>query len=167
MQTLWIFDVSALLKIHELTDQNSLNELLDQLTIQIEKGRAGFPRAVVDELKKYARSEPITFWAQGLGKSIRDCSPGWANYSAVMDVVSKAGYDEGIENIDGSDSSIVAAAAFAFKKRTDGADFRVVSEDRGSLPLRPTMEQVCGLLGHDMVCTRDALDGLGLNEFLR
>jgi hypothetical protein len=162
-----LFDVSGLLRLSDITKQADFNELLEALTQHIEKGKAGFPRRVVEELKVLARDEPITQWCIGLGNGIRHCNPTYSYFQAIMDVVAELGFDEGLENPDGSEPSFIYTVARSYFWRLDGQEVVIVSEDVGDHPLRPTMEQLCDRLSCPMIDARSAVRELSLSRFLR
>jgi hypothetical protein len=76
------------------------------------------------------------------------------------------GYDEGLEDIDGSDPAIIELAADAHMLESTNVEFWVVSEDRGSAPLRPTMQEICTKCGWAMLGISAGLKSLGLEELL-
>jgi hypothetical protein len=76
------------------------------------------------------------------------------------------GYDTGLEDMDGGDPTIVELAAIGHLLQEANMEFRMISEDRGSHPLRPTMEEVCAYCGWEMLGIRDGLKSLGLEEYL-
>ena len=113
------------------------------------------------------RSEPITFWACGLGKKINGFNASVDDKLAVMNVFQlEMGYDTGLEDMDGSDPTIVELAAIGHSMQVINLEFWMISEDRGSTPLRSTMEEVCAHWGWNMLGIRDGLKSLGLEDFL-
>ena len=53
------------------------------------------------------------------------------------------GFEEGLEDIDGKEPSLVDVAAYARQLSCEQRDFVVVTEDYGEAPLRPTMGFLC------------------------
>lgn len=166
MSRVLVFDASGLMKVRDLARPYALVELVDELRIRVEKGRAGFPSQVVEELKVLARDESITQWAIGLGRTLKAYRAPYDFVIPVMEVVCDLGFDEGLESPDGSEPSIVYAAAAACRARHEGRKVCLVSEDVGGLPHRPSMMELASALSIDIVSARTALLELGLDHHL-
>lgn len=137
------------------------------MTVLVEDRVLLFPRAVVKELEVLGRGERITIWATGVGKKINEFNALVEDKMAVMYVFQlEMGYDAGLEDMDGSDPAIVELAAIGHYLQETNVEFRMISEERGSAPLRPTMEEVCTHYGWKMLGIRDGLESLGLEEYL-
>ena len=152
--------------VRDIVRSSEFNELIGRFTVQIEKGRAGFPGQVVDELKVLARDEPITRWCIGLGRTLKAYAALNEYVVPVMETVAELGYEEGVENPDGSEPSLIYAAALACRYLQENRTVSVVTEDRGSLPLRPSMETLANELGIDTITTQWALTKLDLDDLL-
>ena len=160
-------DTSALLAIAGCSNPGKLPELLACMSELIDDNVLRFPKAVVKELEVFGRNEAVMYWAIGLGKTLGAFSASADDKLAVMQVFQlEMGYDTGLEDIDGSDPTIVELAAIGQMLHTLNMEFWMVSEDRGSTPLRPTMEEVCAHSGWTMLGIREGLKSLGLEEYL-
>ncbi|MFG3603758.1 hypothetical protein [Micromonospora chersina] len=166
MGRLLILDASSLLTIERVTQPDCFNELLEEVTRQVQKGDFGFPKEVVAELKIIGRHEAVTRWSVGLGLSLRPYAAHFNDLANIMEIVADLGFDEGIEKPDGTEASLAYAAATAFRYHASGRDCCIVSEDTGVLPHRPSMEQLGSAFGCPMLRTREALLEMGLDGFL-
>jgi hypothetical protein len=162
-----VIDSSALLAVAGCTDPAKHLELCQRLTELVDEEVLRFPRAVVKELEVLGRSEPITFWATGLGKKINRFNADVGEKVTIMQIFQlDMGYDAGLEDMDGGDPTIVELAAAGQFLQERRVEFWMISEDRGSTPLRPTMEEVCAQCGWAMLGIHDGLKSLGLEDYL-
>lgn len=160
-------DSSALLAISGCCDPNRYLELCTCMAELIDDNVLRFPKAVVKELEILGRNEPITFWASGLGKKINTFNADILDKMTVMSVFQlHMGYDSGLEDMDGGEPTIIELAALGYNMQELHLEFWMISEDRGSTPLRPTMEQLCAEWGWNMLDIREGLKSLGLEDFL-
>jgi hypothetical protein len=163
-----IVDAPALMRMQGCCHADQFPELLLCLTDFVEDGTLRFPRAVANELQVYARGEQVTAWAIGIGKKLRDFSVDVEYKLAVMQMIQlQMGYDSGLEDMDGGDPAIIELAAAGHMFESINMEFWIISEDRGSAPLRPTMEEICQLRTWPMLGASDGLKSLGLEQFLR
>jgi hypothetical protein len=160
-------DTSALLAVPRCSDPAKFPELLGRMRELIEDNALQFPKAVVQEVEVLARGDPIMYWAIGLGKTINKFSADVDHKLAVMNMFqSEMGYDTGLEDMDGSDPTIVELAAVCHMFHQIHMEFWMISEDWGTAPLKPTMEEVCAHTGWNMLGIRDGLKSLGLEDYL-
>jgi hypothetical protein len=165
--TCHVIDSSALLAIGGCTSKARFPELLNSLTARVQDSILWLPRAVVKELSVMGRDESVTFWGIGLGNALRPFSADIEHKIAIMhELQLEMGYEEGIEDVDGSEPAIVEVCAIAHMLRARTIPFRIISEDRGLAPLRPTMAEMCAHFEWVMVDVREGLKGLDLEEYL-
>lgn len=162
MPAIIIADATGLLGLHSLAPATKVGALFDAVTLRLEAGTLRFPREVVDELQVIARFEFIAGWASGLGSTRDKWTSEVVYMRPVMALVSNLGYEEGFDSLDGQDPSSAYVARMCFDLEAQGADFRVLSTDLGSGPLSPTMEQICGAAGWDIISPQDCLTHLSL-----
>jgi len=155
-------DAPALMGLRGCCDTEQFLGMLQRLTELVEDGILRFPRAVMKDLQVVAKGEPITAWVIGLGKSLRLFSVDYEYKLAVMQMIQdEFQYDAGLEDMNGGDPAIIELAATGHMFESLNLDFWIVSEDRGTAPLRPTMEQICQLRNWPMVGACDGLKSLG------
>ena len=167
MVSFHIMDATALLSVESCCKPSRLPELLLRLDDLMDENVLRIPKAVVKELDILGRGESVTFWALGMNRTLNKFAATVDDKLAVMQIFQlEMGYDSGLEDIDGSDPTIIELAAIGYMLQSLNHEFRIVSEDQGSTPLRPTMEEVCAYCGWTMLNTRDGLKSMGLEEYL-
>lgn len=148
-------------------DGKRFPELLQHLAELVEDDVLRFPRAVMMDLKVLARDEQITAWAIGLSKKLSNFAVDIEYKIPVMNMLqAQFGYEAGLEDMDGSDPSIIELVAAACMFEELSIEFWIVSEDRGSTPLRPTMEEICRLRTWPILSASEGVKNLGLQEYL-
>jgi hypothetical protein len=144
----FLADATAILGLSDMIHPSNVDRAFDEFTSRVEAEQFGFPRAVLEDLRVRARGEPITAWAAGLGSNLRSFAASIQYRSWLMRVLQiELGFEEGLEDIDGREPSIVDVAAYARQLSCEHRDFVVVTEDCGEVPLRPTMEFFCERFG--------------------
>jgi hypothetical protein len=162
MPPIIIADATGLLGLHSLAPATKVGALFDAVTLRLEAGTLRFPREVVDELQVIARYEFIAGWASGLGSTRDKWTSEVVHLRQVMTLVTRLGYEEGFVSLDGSDPSIAYVARMCFHLQAQSVDFRVLSSDLGNGPLSPTMEQICGEAGWQIISPQDCVTRLSL-----
>lgn len=163
MKPFFLADTTALLEIEAITPADELPEVMEALREKVVAREFGFPGAVIDDLKTRARYERITPWAIGIRDQIKHCSPDFAGITwFARHAQVNLGYDEGLVGLGESDPIIVPVAAMAHKLSQQVMPFQIVSHDIGSVPLRPTMEQVCADQGWTMISMQECLIACGI-----
>lgn len=138
-----VADASGLIGLSHLVQAGELRGLFDKVTKRLEVGQLRFPREVVEELHVVARNDFLSGWASGLGSARDSWTADIAHQRQVMSLVSAVGFDEGFETLDDKDPAISFVARMCFDLDARGIDFCVLTTDLGSVPLLPTMEQLC------------------------
>lgn len=168
MATVYVADATAILGIVDHVPRDKQNELFDRLTSLVEDARLRFPSAVSKDLTVLARFEQVTSWSQGLGSKLRNFSPEFEHILWLMRILaSEFGYTEGVVDTDGKEPSIVAVASYVRQIQQCGQQFIVASEDYGTAPLRPTMEELCNRFQWPRCDSKGCLGGLNLVDLLQ
>ena len=163
-----LVDAPALMAVRGCCDPGQFPELLVSLSELVEEGTLRFPRAVINDLRVYARGEQITAWAIGVGRRVRDYAAFADDKLVIMQMIQlEFGYDSGLEDMDGNEPAIIDLAATGHMFESMNKPFWMISEDRGSAPLRPTMEEICQFRTWPMLSASDGLKSLGLEQYLR
>jgi hypothetical protein len=163
-----LIDAPALMAVKGCCDPDQFPELLVSLSELVEDGKLRFPRAVINELQVYARGEQVTAWAIGIGKKVRDYAAYNEDKLAIMHMIQlDLGYDSGLEDMDGGEPAIIDLAAAGHMFESRNTPFWMISEDCGTAPLRPTMEEICQFRSWPMLSASDGLKSLGLEQYLR
>lgn len=149
----------------DCVDPDNRNDLFEALTERVEDGDLRFPSAVVKDLKVRARFEQVTSWVTGLGPTLRRYTAEVAEISWLMRQLQlELGYSHGVSDMDGKEPSIIAVASYARSLEEENVDFVMATEDLGSIPLRPTMEELCHTFSWERCTGSELLDGLDLGD---
>lgn len=164
MTACYVIDSYAVMALGEiLTDGETRQRVLDELSECVQAGRLTFPDAVLSECRQYARGEPVTIWIVAVaGSRPRHLStfPG----SKPMEVLGKipglhAAEDAGMQ-------THIEVACLAAARVADGMAITVITEDMGLGGVRLTLAEACGELAIPTCGLTDYLDALGLADVL-
>lgn len=157
-----VADPTGLAGLLSRAKPGAASALFDQVTTHLEAGAIRFPREVVEELHIVARNDFLSGWASGLG----DKKDKWTSEAVYMRQVMRLavdmGFDDGFLSLDNRDPAIAFVARMCFDLEDQGVQFCVLSEDTGSSPLSPTMEEVCAEAGWIFINPDDCVARLNL-----
>lgn len=151
MASVIVADPSGLLGLLSRAKPGGAKSLFDQVTSHLTAGTLRFSREVVEELHIVARNDFLSGWAAGLG----DKKDKWTSEAVYMRQVMRLavdlGFEDGFVSLDNRDPAIAFVARMCFELEDQGIKFCVLSEDTGSNPLSPTMEELCAEAGWEFI----------------
>lgn len=165
-QALCIADASALHEMCRVVDPSNHPALLADLTDCVDKEELGFPREVCSELQVIARDEPIWAWASGLTNKLDRFAANISFIRPFMRHVHGLGFTHGIEHLEKGASCLAPVGRLCLSLTQDGVDFVLATEDTGTVPLRPTMEQIANRANWPVIDAVGALNHLGLGGLI-
>ena len=144
---IWVIDTSSIAEVRRSITNDKKPTVFARMSMLVEQGRLVFAKQVVDELErtadpdspdaqyKWAKQSEGTACKQAV--SLEEVKSVLATVPGVLDPDKDVGVEE-------ADPYLLA---LALRLRTEGADARIVTEEKNDMPRKMSLRTAAGLLG--------------------
>ncbi len=158
----WALDTSSLIALRSTYSRARHAEILAALTGLVSEGRLVFPKAVVEELERYAgRDNPALLWAKAQAGAAAAREPSWQSVKDVLSQVPEV-LDPDKEGTEEADPYLLA---MVLELRSEAIDARIVTEEFKTSGAKMNLGSAAGALGFASVSIRTMLSLEGIVAF--